>query len=154
MAQKLKQGLCISLEGWGGREMGVRFKRRGIHVYLWLIHVEFWQKTTKFCKAIILQLKNYIYIYIYIYIKNKQNNYQYIIKDKFSTNILWTLLPYVSQVGTHKDCIVEYGPHLNDKDHLAWMKYNSFINRKKTTILSTWKQKWKNQQAICHLYRY
>ena len=29
-----------------------------ICVYLWLIHVEVWQKTTKFCKAIILQLKN------------------------------------------------------------------------------------------------
>ena len=26
-----------------------------IYVYLWLIHVEVWQKTTKFCKAIILQ---------------------------------------------------------------------------------------------------
>ena len=38
-----------------GREMGGRFKREGIYVYLWLIHVEVWQKTTKFCKAIILQ---------------------------------------------------------------------------------------------------
>ena len=27
-------------------------------ISLWLIHVEVWQKTTKFCKAIILQLKN------------------------------------------------------------------------------------------------
>ena len=27
----------------------------GIYVYLWLIHVEVWQKTAKFCKAIILQ---------------------------------------------------------------------------------------------------
>ena len=40
-----------------GREMGGRFKRQGIYVYLWLIHVEVWQKTAKFCKAIILQLK-------------------------------------------------------------------------------------------------
>ena len=38
-----------------GREMGGRFKREGIYVYLWLIHVEVRQKTTKFCKAIILQ---------------------------------------------------------------------------------------------------
>ena len=29
----------------------------GIYVYLCLIRVEVWQKTTKFCKAIILQLK-------------------------------------------------------------------------------------------------
>ena len=42
--RKLKQGLCINLQGWGGegdgREMGGRFKREGIYVYLWLIHVE------------------------------------------------------------------------------------------------------------------
>ena len=37
--RKLKQGLCINLEGWGGREMGGRFKREGTYVYLWLIHV-------------------------------------------------------------------------------------------------------------------
>ena len=41
-----------------GKEMGGRFKREGTYVYLWLIHVDIWQKTTKFCKAIILQLKN------------------------------------------------------------------------------------------------
>ena len=37
---KLKQGLCINLEGGRGRETGARFKREGIYVYLWLIHVE------------------------------------------------------------------------------------------------------------------
>ena len=37
--------------------MGGRFKREGIYVYVELIHVDVWQKT-KFCKAIILQLKN------------------------------------------------------------------------------------------------
>ena len=52
--RKLKQGLCINLEGWDGRETGWRFKREGIYVYIWVIHVEVWQKT-KFCKAIILQ---------------------------------------------------------------------------------------------------
>ena len=41
-----------------GREMGGRFKREGTYVYLWLIHADIWQKTTKFCKAIILQLKD------------------------------------------------------------------------------------------------
>ena len=36
--RKLKQGLCINLEGWGGRrEEGS--KGRG-YIYLWLIHVE------------------------------------------------------------------------------------------------------------------
>ena len=32
--RKLKQGLCME------REMGGRFKREGIYVYLWPIHVE------------------------------------------------------------------------------------------------------------------
>ena len=38
--RKLKQGLCINLEGGMGRKVGGRFKREGIYVYLWLIHVE------------------------------------------------------------------------------------------------------------------
>ena len=38
--RKLKQGLFINLEGWFGREMGRRFKRERVYVYLWLIHVE------------------------------------------------------------------------------------------------------------------
>ena len=38
--RKLKQGLCINLEGWEGGEMGGSFKREGMYVYLWLIHVE------------------------------------------------------------------------------------------------------------------
>ena len=54
--RKLKQGLCINLEEWDGEGDGRGFKREGIHVYLWLIHAEVRQKTTKFCKAFILQL--------------------------------------------------------------------------------------------------
>ena len=38
--RKLKQGLCINLEGWDGEEMGGRFKMEGVYAYLWLIHVE------------------------------------------------------------------------------------------------------------------
>ena len=38
--RKLKQGLCINLEGGMGREMGGKFKREGIYVYLRLIHVD------------------------------------------------------------------------------------------------------------------
>ena len=40
MAQKLKQGLCINLEGWGREGDWGRFKKEGICVYLWLIHTE------------------------------------------------------------------------------------------------------------------
>ena len=38
-------------------EMGVRFMQERTYVYPWLIHVDVWQKPTKFCKVIILQLK-------------------------------------------------------------------------------------------------
>jgi len=38
--------------------MGEWFKREGTYVYLWLIYVDVWQKTTKSYKAIILQFKN------------------------------------------------------------------------------------------------
>jgi len=38
--RKLKQGLCINLIQRTGRAMGGSFKREGICVYLWLIHVE------------------------------------------------------------------------------------------------------------------
>jgi len=41
-----------------GRERGGKFKREGTYVYLWLIHVDGWQKPTQYCKAIILQLKD------------------------------------------------------------------------------------------------
>ena len=32
--RKLKQGLCINLEGWDGEEEGREFQREGIYVYL------------------------------------------------------------------------------------------------------------------------
>ena len=35
--RKLKQGLCINLDGWDGERDG-SFQREGI--YVWLIHVE------------------------------------------------------------------------------------------------------------------
>ena len=44
--------------GWGeGWEVGGRFKREGIYLYLWLTRADAWQKPTRYCKAIILQLK-------------------------------------------------------------------------------------------------
>ena len=41
----------------GGVEVGGRFRVEGANVYLWLIHVDIWQKQTQYYKAIILQLK-------------------------------------------------------------------------------------------------
>ena len=37
--RKLKQGLCVNLEGWDGEGDGREVQREGIYVYLWLIHV-------------------------------------------------------------------------------------------------------------------
>ena len=54
----LKHGLCKRLKGEVGRKMGGRSGREGTRVYLWLILVDAWQKTTKFYKAITFQLKN------------------------------------------------------------------------------------------------
>ena len=37
--RKLKQGLCINLEGWDGERDRREVQKVGIFVYLWLIHV-------------------------------------------------------------------------------------------------------------------
>ena len=46
-----------NLEFGMGREVGQRIKREGTYMYLWLIHIDVWQKPTQFCKTIILQKK-------------------------------------------------------------------------------------------------
>ena len=51
--RELKRGLCDNLEGWDWEGDG----REGTWVDLWLILVPVLHKTTKFYKAIILQLK-------------------------------------------------------------------------------------------------
>ena len=43
-----------------------RFKKEGTKVYLWLIHVDIWQKATRFYKAIIFQLKNKLILKSYL----------------------------------------------------------------------------------------
>ena len=48
-------GLGNNPEGWAGLWEG--HSRGKGRVYLWLIHVDVWQKPTQDCKAIILQLK-------------------------------------------------------------------------------------------------
>ena len=45
-------------EGWGEEGDGRKVREGGDIVYLWLILIDVWQKTKKFCKAITLQLKN------------------------------------------------------------------------------------------------
>ena len=48
--------ICCSVTPERGG-MGGRFKREGPSVYLWMTHVDIWQKPTQYCKAIIFQLK-------------------------------------------------------------------------------------------------
>ena len=51
----VNQRLCNNLEGWERVEGDSR--GRGICVYLWLTHVDVWQKPKQYCKPTILQLK-------------------------------------------------------------------------------------------------
>ena len=46
--------ICENPKEWDW--VGERFKKEGIYVYLWLIHVDIWHKPIQYCKAIILQL--------------------------------------------------------------------------------------------------
>ena len=47
---------CDDLECWDGLA-GREVQERGTHVYLWLIHVDVWQRPTQHYEAIILQLQ-------------------------------------------------------------------------------------------------
>ena len=44
------------------KEIKGRFKRVGTHVYLWLIHVDVWKKSSQYCKVSIFQLKKLLKI--------------------------------------------------------------------------------------------
>ena len=57
--RELKQGLCIKIEGWELEGHGREVQEGGdIYIYLWLIHVDAWHKTTKSYNAIIPQTKD------------------------------------------------------------------------------------------------
>ena len=55
--QGTHRGSVNNLEGQEGVEDGREVQDGGIYVYLWLIHVDVWQKPIQYCKTIILQLK-------------------------------------------------------------------------------------------------
>ena len=59
MTQETQPALCNNLEGWDGRKVARKFKRKGTCVFLRLIYVDVWQKPTQFCKAISLQLNKF-----------------------------------------------------------------------------------------------
>ena len=59
MAEETQSGALYQPRGvgLGGRWEGGSKGRGYTYAYLWLIHVEVWQKAAKFCKAVILRLK-------------------------------------------------------------------------------------------------
>ena len=56
VTQGTQTGLCKNLEGWDGVGGGKEVQEEGTYVYLWLFHVDVWQKSNQFCKVIILKL--------------------------------------------------------------------------------------------------
>ena len=48
----VKNSIFFRRVGWGEK-----FKKEETYVYLWLICVDMWQKSTQYCKAMTLQLK-------------------------------------------------------------------------------------------------
>jgi len=69
--------------------VGERFKRERTFVFLWLIHGDVWQKSTEYCKAIILQLK--------IFLKNR---FSTIFIMYSMINGLSSLCPYLINSGS------------------------------------------------------
>ena len=84
--------LCDNLEGGLEWEVGGSFKREGSYVYLWLIHVDIWQKPIQYCKAIIFQSK----------ISNQKKKFSVPFSLSFSSwdpcNLNFSMLAVVSEV--------------------------------------------------------
>ena len=55
MGQAVKEKIIKQTRSQIQRDPG-RFKRKGTHAYLWLIHVDAWQRPAQYCKAIVLTL--------------------------------------------------------------------------------------------------
>ena len=56
MKQGTKPVLWENPEPWGGEGGGWGVQDGVLHVHLWLIHVDVWQKPPQYCKLIIIQL--------------------------------------------------------------------------------------------------
>ena len=69
-----------------------KFKREEKYVYLWLIHIDVWQKPNQYSKAIILQLKINVVIF-----KKEIHSLQRQITDLESSHKAWQWRqPYIS----------------------------------------------------------
>ena len=63
--------------GWEGKWKGSLEKQDGGHTCPWLIHVEVWQKSSQYCKVIILQLKPFFFFQ-----KKNRHNLSFCLEDK------------------------------------------------------------------------
>ena len=108
--------LCIcsvtTQRGGKGRQEAGRYHREGKYVYLWLIHVDVWQKPTQYYKPIILQLKIFfkkLKEKIVVHIYNRLLNYK---KNAFESALMsWMNLEPIahselSQKEKDKYCIL------------------------------------------------
>ena len=57
MIQETQTGALEQPRGVDGEGDGPEVQEGGTCIYLWLVHADVWQKTAKFCKAIILHIK-------------------------------------------------------------------------------------------------
>ena len=53
-----------------------KYCRKGTYVYLWLSHIDVWQQSTQYCKAIILQLKIIFLKDVHMYIGILPSHYK------------------------------------------------------------------------------
>ena len=84
------------------RGMGGSFKREGPYVYLWLIHVDVWQKPTQYCKAFIFQIKRGKK-------KSKTVEFSEFLKEIFYLGRSWLWIPvgetgWTQELRSHRFC--------------------------------------------------
>ena len=117
--------------GWGGRwEEGSRGREHVL--YLWLIHVDVWQKPIQHCKVIILQVK----------INKKFKNYQFLpISEKIllwnTFHIHWYWWGLGRLLGVIPDCVHMWGFRHTGME----CRSQQTLNCKGDEYLRTWKKK-------------
>ena len=87
-------------EAWGGVGDG-RFERQRTYVYLWLIHVDVWQKPAQCCNANILQLKK----------KDTARKLEI---------CFWISVPKYNKIGLSQGKIRQWGEYINLYDSLEY----------------------------------
>ena len=87
-SENSQRGSVTTQRGGKGRQEAGRYHREGKYVYLWLIHVDVWQKPTQYYKPIILQLKIFfkkLKEKIVVHIYNRLLNYK---KNAFESALM------------------------------------------------------------------